>query len=300
MSDRGPENTIPMADVSAYRRKYLDVPYAGISPAQKLDIYLPETGTGPFPVIVAVHGGAFMVGDKGDVQVLSMLRGLKRGYAVVSINYRMSWEAVFPALVHDIKAAVRWVRANAARFGFDAGRIAVWGGSAGGYLSAMAGVTGGISELEDLSLGHAEQSSRVQAVVDWFGPTDFLKMDEQTAVLGLEGIEVDPHNAADSPESLLLGAQITTIPERVRQANPESYVRADAPPFLIQHGTRDFIVPPLQSVNFAARLAQIAGPERVRLELLEGAEHADAAFHAVENVQRVLDFLDEVLDRRNA
>ena len=242
-----------MADTSAYRRKHLNVPYAEISPAQKLDIYLPETGEGPFPVIMAVHGGAFMVGDKGDVQVLPMLAGLKRGYAVVSINYRMSWEALFPALVHDIKAAVRWVRGNADPYGFDAGRIAAWGGSAGGYLSAMAGVTGGVGELEDLSLGYADQSSRVQAVVDWFGPTDFLKMDEQVAIVGGGKVGPFPHNAVDSPESRLLGAQITTIPERVREANPETYIRADAPPFFIQHGTRDTTVPPLQSVNFGGK-----------------------------------------------
>lgn len=290
-----PENTIPMANTSAYRRKYLDVPYARISPSQKLNIYLPETGEGPYPVIMAVHGGAFMVGDKGDVQVLPALEGLKRGYAVVSINYRMSWEALFPALVHDIKAALRWVRGNAARYGFDEGRIVAWGGSAGGYLSAMAGVTGGIPELEDLSLGYAEQSSRVQAVVDWFGPTDFLKMDEQTAIVSGGDVGPFPHNAADSPESLLLGAQITTIPEKVRAANPETYVRADAPPFFIQHGTRDTTVPPLQSVNFAAQLARVAGPGRARLELLEGAEHADAMFVTPENVKKVLDFLDEVM-----
>ncbi len=290
-----PKNTIPMANTRAFKRKFLDVPYAGISPAQKLDIYLPETGEGPFPVVMAVHGGAFMVGDKGDVQVLPMLAGLKRGYAVVSINYRMSWEALFPALVHDIKAAVRWVRGNAAQYGFDGNRIAAWGGSAGGYLSAMAGVTGGVAELEDLSLGYAEQSSRVQAVVDWFGPTDFLKMDEQTVIVNRGKSGPFSHNTANSPESLLLGAQITTIPERVREANPETYVREDAPPFFIQHGTRDTTVPPLQSVNFAAKLAQVAGPERVRLELLEGAQHADAAFNKRQNVQKVLDFLDEVM-----
>ncbi|MBN1372634.1 MAG: alpha/beta hydrolase [Anaerolineaceae bacterium] len=295
MSEMDQGHGIPMADTSAYRHKHLDVSYAEISPAQKLDIYVPESGDAPFPVILAVHGGAFMMGDKGDVQVLPMLAGLKRGYAVVSINYRMSGEALFPALVHDIKAAVRWVRGKAARYGFDGGRIAAWGGSAGGYLSAMVGVTEGVAELEDLSLGHAEQSSRVQAVVDWFGPTDFLKMDEQVAVVTRGDSGPFPHNAADSPESLLLGAQITNIPEKVRAANPEMYVRADVPPFFIQHGTQDTTVPPLQSVNFAAKLAQVAGPERVRLELLEGAGHADAAFNKRENVKKVLDFLDEVM-----
>ena len=147
----------PPADTSHIRRKFLDVPYADLSPAQKLDIYLPDEGDGPFPVIISIHGGAFMGCDKADLQVLPMLEGLKRGYAVVAINYRLSGEAQFPALVHDAKAAVRWIRANAQRYGFDPSRIAAWGGSAGGYQASMLGVSAGIPELEDLSLGNPDQ-----------------------------------------------------------------------------------------------------------------------------------------------
>jgi len=99
--------TLPDADTSHVKTKFLDIPYAGLSPKQKLDIYLPGEGSGPFPVIVSIHGGAFMCCDKADMQVLPMLEGLKRGYAVVAVNYRLSWEATFPALVHDVKAAVR-------------------------------------------------------------------------------------------------------------------------------------------------------------------------------------------------
>ena len=172
---------LPLADTEHVKRRCLDVRYADLSESQKLDIYLPDDGSGPFPVIVAIHGGAFMGCDKADVQVLPMLEALKRNYAVVSINYRLSWEAIFPALIHDAKAAVRWIRANALEFQFDPKKIASWGGSAGGYQSLMLGVTEGLPEFEDLSLGNADQPSNVQAVVDWFGPTDFLKMDEQLA-----------------------------------------------------------------------------------------------------------------------
>ena len=271
----------------------LDIPYAGLSKAQKLDIYLPEEGSGPFPVIVSIHGGAFRFGDKGDNQVIPMLEGLKRGYAVVSINYRMSAEAIFPALVHDMKAAIRWIRANSARWGFDPLKIAAWGGSAGGYQAAMAGVTEGIPELEDLSLGNPEQSSAVQAVVDWFGPTDFLKMDEQLAEFKID--PKDAHNGAKSPESLLMGAKITEIPERVKAANPETYIRPNAPPFLIQHGTKDDVVPCLQSVYFAEKLSAVLGPDKVTLDLLEGARHGDPRFGSEENLERVFAFLDRHL-----
>jgi acetyl esterase/lipase len=114
------------------------------------------------------------------LQLTPRLAGLARGYAVVGVNYRMSGEAQFPALVRDVKAAIRWVRANAVTYLFDSQRIAVWGDSAEGYLALMAGVSAGIAGLEDVALGNPDQPSHVQAVVDWFGPTDFLKMEEIT------------------------------------------------------------------------------------------------------------------------
>ena len=296
---RGPlpprEGPPPPANTDHIRRKFLDVSYAHLSPAQKLDIYLPEEGAGPFPVIVSIHGGAFMECDKGDMQVMPMLEGLKRGYAVVAMNYRMSGEAQFPALVHDGKAAVRWMRANAQRYGFDADRIAVWGGSAGAWLANMLGVSAGVPELEDLTLGNPEQPSDVQAVVAWFSPTDFLKMDEQLTASGLTPMPGMEHSAADSPESRLLGAQITKIRERVKAANPETYVTSSAPPFFLQHGTLDAIVPVQGSIGLAAKLEKVLGKGKVKLELLEGAGHGDPRFETPENVKKVLDWLDQQL-----
>lgn len=290
-----PPGPPPPANTDHIKRKFLDVPYANISPAQKLDIYLPEKGDGPFPVIVAIHGGAFMICDKADMQVLPMLEGLKRAYAVVSINYRMSGEARFPALVYDVKAAVRWIRANAAPYHFDPKRIAAWGGSAGGYLATMLGVSAGVVKLEDGSLGNANQPCNVQAVIDWFGPTDFLKMDEQLTENGMSPLPGMEHNAADSPESLLLGMPITQSPSLVQVANPETYVSTHAPPFFLQHGTQDAIVPVQQSINLAKKLEQAIGMDKVKLELLEGAEHGDAQFETPGNVKKVLDFLDQIL-----
>jgi acetyl esterase/lipase len=285
------------ADVSYIRRKWLDVPYASRSPSQRLDVYLPDAGDGPFPVIVSIHGGAFMGGDKGHLQVLPMLEGLKRGYAVVAINYRLSGEAKFPALVHDAKAAVRWIRANAPRYQFEPGKIAAWGGSAGGYLATMLGLTAGVPALEDLDLGNADQPSRVQAVVSWYGPTDFLKMDDLLTESGMPPPSGQRHTDADSPESLLLGARITDIPERVREANPETYVRPGFPPFLLQHGVKDPVVPVQQSIRLAALLRQAGPSERVEVDLIEAAGHAGPAFETPEIVRRVLDFLDRHIKR---
>ena len=280
----------PPADTSHIKRKFIDLPYAALSAAQRLDLYLPDEGDGPFPVVLSIHGGAFMGCDKADVQVLPMLEGLQRGYAVAAVNYRLSGEARFPALIQDLKAAIRWLRGHAAVYGLDGRWIAAWGGSAGGWQATMSGVSGGVPELEDLSLGHSGQSSAVQAVVAWFGPTDFLKMDEQLAASGLLPPPGLRHDEPHSPESLLLGRTITEAPELVARANPESYVRPGLPPFLLQHGTLDAIVPVQQSINLAARLRAAGVP--VTLELLDGAGHADPAFEAPENVARVLDFLD--------
>jgi len=288
----------PPAYTHHIKRRYLDVPYtpfAKRSLSQTLDIYLPNEGDGPFPVILAIHGGAFMGCDKADMQLLPMLEGLERGYAVVALNYRLSWEATFPALVQDVKAAVRWLRGNADWYYLDPERIAAWGGSAGGYLSTMLGVSAGIAELEDLSLGNPDQPSNVQAVVDWFGPTDFLKMDEQLEANGLAPTEGMKHNSKDSPESWLLGGKITEIPEKVKVANPETYIREDAVPFLIQHGTADSTVPVQQSIDLAENLRHVCGDDRVVLDLIEGFEHGDRRFDSPVNVKRVLDFIDQHL-----
>jgi acetyl esterase/lipase len=291
----GMQGPPPRANTEHIKRKFLDVPYASLSPAQKLDIYLPDEGDGPFPVIVSIHGGGFMGGDKGDMPVMPMLEGLKRGYAVVAVNYRLSGEAQFPALVHDGKAALRWIRANAKRYHLDPDRIATWGGSAGAYLANMLGVSAGVPELEDLSLGNPEQPSNVQAVVSWFSPTNFLKMDEQLTASGLPPMPGMEHSAADSPESVLLGAQITRIPERVKTADPETYVTSSAPPFFLQHGTLDAVVPVQGSIRLAAKLEKVLGKGRVRMELLEGAGHGDPLFETPENIKKVLDWLDQHL-----
>ncbi|WP_207670910.1 alpha/beta hydrolase [Caloramator sp. E03] len=283
---------IPLADTSYIKRKYLDIPYANNSNAQKLDIYLPDEGEGQFPVIVAIHGGAFAIGDKKDIQLNPQLNALKRGYAVVSVNYRLSGEALFPAGIMDLKAAIRWIKANADKYGFNPNKIAAWGGSAGGYYSVMLGATPMIKEFEDLTMGNSEYSCEIQAVVDWFGPTNFLKMDEQLAQAGLGPTD---HNDEDSPESRLLGGKITEIPERVEYANPINYITKNMPPIFIQHGDKDHIVPFGQSILLVEKLKEVVGSERFYFETLNGADHADPAFENPENIEKVLNFLDKYL-----
>jgi acetyl esterase/lipase len=278
-------------------RKWLNITYANLSQAQKLDIYLPEKGEGPFPVIFSIHGGAFKAGDKGDGQLKPMLEGLNRGYAVVSVNYRLSPEAVFPAQIVDVKAALRWIRANAKQYKLDPDKIAAWGGSAGGHLSALLGTSGGVVVLEDLTMGNPEKSSRVAAVVDWFGPTDFLKMDGQLQESKVKNPQV--HSIPDSPESELIGKNLQDAPELVRKANPETYITPDDPPFFIQHGLTDQLVPYQQSANLAEKLEKILGKENVSLKLFPETGHGGPAFFTEANINDVFNFLDTHLKNSN-
>lgn len=215
---------------------------------QKLDLYLPKPGDGGtakagLPLIINVHGGAFKMGSKADDVPFEYL---SRGYAVASINYRLSQHAKFPAQIEDCKAAVRWLRAHAVEYHLDPNRFAAWGASAGGHLSAMLGTTG---ETREFDVGpNLDQSSRVQAVVDYYGPTDFLQMDAHRPPNGMV------HDGADSPESELVGGAIQDNKEKTARANPITYVTKNAPPFLICHGDEDPLVPFHQSQLLDAAL----------------------------------------------
>lgn len=267
---------------------FTDLAYADQSEAQKLDLYLPSTGDGPFPVVVMVHGGGFMFGDKADGAGLTGVdQLLEAGYAVASINYRLSGEAIWPAQINDAKAAVRFLRANAAQYNLDPEHVGAWGASAGGNLVAMLGATCDVADLEGAELGNADQSSCVQAVVDWFGPIDFLAMDAQFAGTACPAT----HDAADSPESMLVGAPIQTVPEIVATTNPMNYVDAADAPFLIQHGSADCNIPPVQGKN----LADALGVDKATYTLIDGAGHGGSQFETPENLQVVLDFLSQHL-----
>ncbi|WP_211236365.1 alpha/beta hydrolase [Desulfovibrio inopinatus] len=274
-------------------RQWRDIAYATQSPAQRLDIYLPQTGDGPFPVVLSIHGGAFKFGDKADKQLTPMLQGLHRGYAVVSINYRLSGEAKWPAQIYDVKAAIRWIKAHAEIYHLDGNSIAAWGASAGGHLAALAGTSANVPDVEDKTMGNPEQSTDIQAVVDWFGPINFLTMDDHFVQSGLTG---QKHSTPDSFESQLLGVPITERPDLVRHANPETYITSNIPPFLIQHGDLDSVVPMQQSKDFALTLQAIASEQNICFEILRGVHHADSAFDAdPKNVARVFDFLDRFM-----
>ncbi len=226
---------------------------------QRLDLYLPKDGK-DLPVIIWVHGGAWLAGSKNGFVPLAYVAD---GYAVASVGYRLSQHAVFPAQIEDCKAAVRWLRANATTYGLDPNHFAAWGESAGGHLVAMLGTTGDAKVFEvGENLG---VSSKVQAVLDFFGPTDLLQMDSHRLPSG------QVHDTADSPESKLVGGPIQENKDKVAKANPITYVTKEDPPFLIVHGDADPLVPHHQSELLAAALKN-AGV-RVSFHTVKGGGH---------------------------
>jgi acetyl esterase/lipase len=272
--------------------RHANLAYASASKTQKLDIYLPE-GEGPFPLVILVHGGGFGMGDKSHmVSKAGTDVLLDNGYAVANVNYRLSGEARAPAQIHDLKTAVRWLRANATKYHLDPNRFGAWGASAGGTIAALLGTSYEVSDLEGAELGCSQESSCVQAVVDWFGPVDFLTMDDQFSGWP----DRQTHNAPDSPESLLIGAPIQSRPDLVKIFSPITYISSNAAPFLIQHGLEDNLVPVQQSQLLYQALLPVLGADKVTLTLLPGASHGGGAqFWSLENVETVLNFLDRFL-----
>ncbi len=287
---QGPNACGQAPDISRIKHKYLDVAYANESDAEKMDIYLPDQWKLKYPVIINIHGGAFFGCDKMDNQLVPALYGLDKGYAVANINYRLSPEAAWPAQINDVKAAIKFVRANAKKYSFDPDKIILMGGSAGGHLATLAGVSSDVKELEDPKLGNADVSTRVQAVVAWYTPINFLTTDKQWKEIGING---QLHEPLNSFESFMMRKELRKVSkERMATLNPTTYITRDDPPFLFQQGYKDSTIPRLQSQVFAAKLAEVIGSDNVEYNLLMGAEHAeDKYFHTENNLERNYEFL---------
>jgi acetyl esterase/lipase len=276
---------------------YADVPYASVSKNQNLDLFVPS-GNGPFPVVINIHGGGFRLGSKEMLDAPIARELLKAGIAVASINYRLSGEAKFPAAVQDAKAAVRYLRANASKLKLNRNKFLAFGQSAGGNLASLLGTSAGFKEFDDPKLGNAFTSSRVQGVVDWFGPTDFLQMDEQAKAQGCpEANQV--HGKTGSPETAYMNlTNLTDNPTLVAKANPISYIDRTDPPFLLQKGDLDCTIAIGQSQLLFEALK--AGKVPVQFDLLKGAGHGDMGlpapvFSSPSNVARVIEFMKTTL-----
>jgi len=284
-------------------RTITNIYYTGTSSSsQALDLLLPGNARLPLPLIVRFHGGGFSSGDKaGEESGTTAKAILAKGYALASVNYRLSGQAQFPAGAQDAKAAVRWLRAHAAEYGLDTNHFASWGESAGGYLAVMIGVTGDQTTVfDDDSLGNPGVSSAVAAVVDWYGPTDLATMDSQQTAHPPAACPSSwlQHTPATSPEGQWLGGALNTpaVTSKLAQANLVAYIAtAKALPFfIIAQGDNDCQVPWGQSQELADALAKVGNT--ANLTILPGYSHGDGRFETTQTTPD-LTLLTPVLGR---
>lgn len=282
--------TPPMADIGWIKRKFLDISYGEESRNQRFDLYLPQEGDGPFPLVIHIHGGGFSMGDKRDDHMNAYLGLLHHGFAVASVEYRFSSEAVFPGAVLDCRQAVRYIRAHAGKYKVDPYRFGVVGGSAGGNLAAMLAmnVPNGAFPGEKGAESYL-QDPYVSVAVDMFGPISFKEMDDQARLNGISNVD---HDEPFSPESLYLGIPLPDAPQALcDQADPTSYASRHMCPLLVQHGTADTMVPYEQSESFVRQLEKKGLASFVTFLAIPGAEHEDKAFFTDTNMTLVRNFL---------
>ena len=264
-----------------------DIEYVpGGGKSRSLDLYLPSSSGQAVPLLVFIHGGGWRGGSKDGCPAKFLAN---HGYAVASINYRVAREAVFPAQIEDCRAALRFLRAQAAKYHLQPDRVGVWGGSAGGHLAALLGTSAAVDFSagpdKAIALDKVDESVRVQCVIDMYGPSDL------TPVVGRNPERNDVWKAT----SALLGpcADDKELMKKALWATPITYVRRDSPPFLVQHGDADIIVPLEQGRKMAEAL-QKAGAEAT-LMVMPGAGHAGAPLFTEENHRTLVAFLDRHL-----
>jgi acetyl esterase/lipase len=243
-----------------------------------LDLYKPE-GNAPAPLLIWVHGGAWEAGRKTPMPLTALV---DRGYAVASVDFRPASTAPFPGQIHDIKAAVRFLRAQANRYGYDASRIGMLGASSGGHLAALVAVTAGNPELEGELGEHRTESSSVQAVVSYFGASNLTTILAQSTPFGL--------NVRVPALQRLLGAAPEDNEAAARLASPVFHVDRADPPLLMLHGDQDRQMPINQSHELEA--AYEAAGAAVALTVVHGAGHGGDEFFSASNVENVAAFLD--------
>lgn len=279
-------------------QKWLNLNYADDTlRGHLLDIYLPAKGTPPYPVIVTIAGSAFF-SDSSKHWAFDIGKPLlKHGFAIVAVNHRSSRDAIFPAQINDIKGVVRFLRANAQKYNLDTNFVGITGTSSGGHLSAMMGNSGGVTNytvgdktinIEGDVGGNSEMSSRVDAVVDWFGPTTFQIMDSCGSTM--------VHDAPDSPESVLIGGPIQENDELCALADPITYIDKNDPPFLIIHGDADPLVPHCQSVM----LHKVLMNKGVKSEMISvpGGGHGNGVF-IDKYIEKMVKFFKEERNKRS-
>lgn len=267
-------------DMSLFKKAVLDIPYAGTSNIrQTLDIVYPSAGQAPYKVIVLFHGGGWIAGNKRSETLASIFQAIFQGYALISVNYRLSNEVRWPKPLHDAKAAIRFIRANRDKYQLDTENLVVWGVSAGGHIAEMLAATNRKPTFEDFTMGSAKASSTVQGVVAWSSVTDLSALTDLGTPLA----------------NKVMGYDVRANKSKTHDANPINLVNSQYPPILLVHGTKDQVVPYQQSVDMLKKVNDLTGKETAQLITFEGAGHSDPVIKTNESVAKNLDFIDLIL-----
>lgn len=245
-----------------------------------LDLYMPVAEKNPY-LIVWIHGGAWHSGSKEGPP----LDLVSSGYAIASVDFRLSTEATFPAPVHDIKAAIRFLRGNAKTYGYRSDKIIIWGSSSGGHLAVLVGTTNNDNYMEGSEGNYLQESSSVQGIIDFYGPTNFTTILTQSTPHGL---------SVRAPAlAILLGKPLDQVEELAKKASPVYQVDANDPPLLIVHGEQDIQVPINQSLELMNVYKKKSLP--VQFEVIPGAAHGGDEFYKGIGLKWAKDFLQRVL-----
>ena len=293
------KNTVRVKmDTSYINRKYINVPYADKFECQNMDIYLPNEGEGPFPTILCVHGGGWQDGGKDYWEVSPAFKSVDFGFAFCSMEYRFVPEHTFPAQIHDVKAAIRFLKAHGSEYGLDVSKLVIWGASAGGHLASLAG-TSANTDLTDRSLGNPDEDESVAAVIDWYGPCRIETSADDYEALAVYSDAAQGKIGRAGMVPRLFGCSEEEAPKYYDMFSPATYITEKCPPFLIQHGTADPLVPYLQSVRLDEALTKVIGPDKVTLDLLHNQGHGSLVFESYDNIGRVMKWIRNTLGLTN-
>lgn len=268
-------------DTSDIRDKILNVSY-GFDERHKMDIYYPDEGNMPYKTVVFFHGGGFFKGDKGRYQLAGALQGVYRGFAVISVNYRLVTTDPFPAYANDAKAAVRYIVEHAEELHLDVSRMAVWGESSGAYLAILCGVTDTDETFEDYLINHCHKRIHFRSIIDWYCPYE-VELQDKTQ---MKEIMLKNH-------TLAFGEDSETAADLERKSLLKQYFHDDMPALLIQQGAKDPIVSVEASEKLKDDYASASPSSRVEMDVFEDNHHGVAEFSNASNLNRVFAFIED-------
>ena len=279
------------AETAYIKQQWHDIAYMD-GERHTLDVYLPNEGQGPFPVIVDIYGGGLIFGDKSSHKLEPALRLLDKGYAVVSVDYSLIHQKDFPFQIYEIKAALRFLRAHADEYQLDMNRVALMGESSGAHLAVMTGVTASVDALQNPFMGDDNnQPETVNAIIAMYGPYEFDQFVDQFNESGVTPKYAET-GTAESFEGQMFNQQAPKdVPQRVKMYSPKMYFNAEMPPILAFAGTADAVVLYQQTVNMINGAREFVSEDKAVLHLVEGTGHGPADYMSPEFTDEKAAFL---------